>query len=373
MNVVLVVPGGVDPPGLPRVIPFIHRLVADLSAEHAVRVIAVGHDASPGSWRLFDAEVTNVPVGRHTKADIARVVRTVSALAGRGGRPDIIHGLWANLPGLAATLAARRHRVPSVVTVCGGEFAALADIGYGGGLSRGGLLMARAATRSASATTAATSWMRLHVAAAGGRVDELIPLGADLDVFGLSDTSPPPERLIHIGNLNRVKDQTLLLRAFRGVLDQHPHATLDIAGHDTLGGELQRLANTLGIAAQVNFAGYLQPEQLAALLRVAAVHVLSSRHDAGPVAVLEAGACAVPTVGTSIGHVADLAALPQPAAVAVADGRPGALAAAIVDILIDDDRRAALSARAHAWSIAHGSRHTSRSFEALYRRLTARS
>lgn len=373
MRVVLVVPGGVDPPGAPRVIPFIHRLVADLSAEHAVHVIAVGHDAAPGSWRLFDAEVTNVPVGRHSKTDVGRVVRTVSALAGRGGKPDLVHGLWANLPGLAATLAARRHRVPSVVTVCGGEFAALADIGYGGGLSRGGLLMARAATRSASVTTAATSWMKQHVAAAGGQVDELIPLGADLGVFDPSDTSPVPDRLVHIGNLNRVKDQTLLLHAFRGVLTHRPDATLDIAGHDTLGGEMQRLADALDIAERVSFPGYLQPMELAKMLRGAAVHVLSSRHDAGPVAVLEAGACAVPTVGTSVGHVADFATLPQPASVAVDDRRPETLTGAIVDLLADGDRRATLAARAHAWSIAHDSRHTSRSFEALYRRLTAKS
>jgi glycosyltransferase involved in cell wall biosynthesis len=215
--------------------------------------------------------------------------------------------------------------------------------------------------------------MKQHVAAAGGRVDELIPLGADLSVFDHADTSAAPSRLVHIGDLNRVKDQTLLLHAFQGVLVHRPTATLDIAGHDTLGGEMARLAAALGIAAHVKFTGYLRPAELATMLRGAAAHVLSSRHDAGPVAVLEAGACAVPTVGTSVGHVADLAALPQPAAVAIAERHAEALTAAIVDLLADNDRRAALGARARAWSIAHGSRHTSHSFQALYRRLAARS
>ena len=40
MRIVLVVPGGVDPPGSERVIPFIHGLVADLSSTHDVLVIA---------------------------------------------------------------------------------------------------------------------------------------------------------------------------------------------------------------------------------------------------------------------------------------------------------------------------------------------
>ena len=284
MRIVLVVPGGVDPPGSGRIIPFIHGVVADLSSRHDVLVVAVGHDAAAGSWRLFDADVVNVPVGRHSKADIARVVHQVGAVAGTGGRPDVIHGLWANLPGLAAAMAARRHRVPSVVSVCGGEFVAIPDIGYGGGLRRGSLWMARLATRSAAAVTVATSWMSRHVVECGGRVDEVVPLGADISLFRPMGEPQVPRRLVHVGNLNRVKDQTLLLRTFARVLESCPDATLDVAGLDTLGGEMQRLAASLGVDRQVRFLGYLQPVQLASMLAVGEVHVLSSRHDAGPVA-----------------------------------------------------------------------------------------
>ena len=371
MRIVLVVPGGVDPPGSERVIPFIHGLVADLSSRHDVLVIAVGHDTAAGSWRLFDADVVNVPVGRHSKADITRVVHQVGRLAGTGGRPAVIHGLWANLPGLAATMAARRHRVPSVVSVGGGEFVAIPDIGYGGGLRRGSLWMARLTTRSAAAVTVATSWMQQHVVACGGRVDELVPLGADTSVFRPAGGPQVPRRLVHVGNLNRVKDQTLLLHAFARVLESCPDATLDLAGLDTLGGEMQDLAASLGVDRQVRFLGYLQPPQLASILGAGEVHVLSSRHDAGPVAVLEAAACGVPTVGAAVGHVADLAAMPEPAAVAVPDRRPEALAGEIVALLSDEPRRFTLARAAQAWAVAHDSNHTSRSFESLYRRLIA--
>jgi glycosyltransferase involved in cell wall biosynthesis len=371
MRIVLVVPGGVDPPGSERVIPFIHGLVADMSSRHDVLVIAVGHDTQTGSWPLFGATVFNVPVGRHSKADIARVIRTVSSIAARDGRPDVVHGLWANLPGLAASLAARRHRCPSIVSVCGGEFVAQRDIGYGGGLRRGTLWMARSATGSATAVTAATWWMAKHVADRGGCIDEIIPLGADTSIFYPRNANQSANRLVHVGNINRVKDQALLLHAFREVLDTSASATLDIAGLDTLDGEMQALASTLGIDKHVNFHGYLQPPQLAAMLDGATLHVLSSRHDAGPVAVLEAAACGVPTVGTSVGHVADFAAMPHPAAVAVDGHRPELLADAIVALMSDESRRSALKARALDWAIAHDSRHTSHSFEALYRRLIA--
>ena len=245
MRIVLVVPGGVDPPGSERVIPFIHGLVADLSSRHDVLVIAVGHDPEPGTWPLFDATVVNVPVGRHSKADVARVVRSVSRLAARGGRPDVVHGLWANLPGLAASVAARRHRRPSVVSVCGGEFASLADIGYGGGLSRG-----HAVDGASCDTNRDRRDGRDHVderarrRARGGRVDEVIPLGADTSIFSASDSPTIANRLVHVGNINRVKDQAMLLHAFRArARDACPRQRSTSPGSTRSTAQMQALAD----------------------------------------------------------------------------------------------------------------------------------
>lgn len=363
------VPGGVDPPGRPRVIPFIHHLVRDLSTTNDLLVIAIGHDDAPGTWPLFDAEVVNVPVGRHTKSDVARVVATVTRLATGA---DVVHGLWANLPGFAAALAGRTRRVPTVVSVCGGEFAAHPDIGYGGGLRRGTLAMARTSTCLATATTVSSAWMLDHVAAAGGHVDEVISLGADLATFSPPLQPAPPARLVHVANINRVKDQTLLLRAMQLVSEARPEATLDIAGLDTLDGEMRCVAERLGITDRTHFHGYLDPPDLAALLRRSTLHVLTSRHDAGPLAVLEAGACRVATVGTPVGHVADLARLADPAAVATADRRPETVAEAITASLADDAGRNDVADQAYRWALAHDSRYTSRSFELLYRRLCAK-
>lgn len=378
MRIVLVVPGGVDPPdapGVPRIIPFIHHLVRTLAASHDVRVIAVGHDPEPGEWSLFGATVTNVPVGRHGKADIARVLATVPGVVGRGGRPDVVHGLWANLPGLAAVAAARRWRCPSVVSVCGGEFAAHADIEYGGGQRNGTRRLATTAARGATAVTVATEWMRSHVHAAGARVTDIVPLGADTTLFTTGPTAAPsdPFALVHVGGLNRVKDQDLLLRAMALVVAAEPRATLTIAGGDTLHGHHERLAATLGLAEHVRFLGHIAHDELSAVLQGTAVHVLTSRHDAGPVAVLEAAACGVPTVGTDVGHVHDFAALPHPAAVAVDDRSPAALADAVLAVLRDPAHRTALAVAARDWAVAHDAAHTAATFEQLYRRLAANS
>lgn len=371
MRIVYVVPGGVDPPEGDRVIPFVHHLVRTMAARHDVAVVAVGHDPHPGEWTLFGAPVVNVPVGAHSKADIARVLAAVPRAAGRFGRPDVVHGLWANLPGLAAAVTARRFGAPSVVSVCGGELAAVPSIGYGGGLHAGTRRLALTALRTATEVTVATEWMQRHVAAAGGRVGEVVPLGADLAHCSPGDTPARPHHLVHVAGLNRVKDQDLLLRAVAIAAAAEPRLTLGIAGGDTLDGHHRRLADELGIAARVTFHGHVPHDRVPGAVRGTALHVLTSHHDAGPIAVLEAAACGVPTVGTAVGHVADLAELPSPGAVAVHQRDPAALAAAIVAVLADRPRRDALAAAAQHWAEQHGAAFTADAFDVLYRRLCA--
>jgi glycosyltransferase involved in cell wall biosynthesis len=374
MRIALVVPGGVDPPGGERVIPFVHHLVESLVAHHEVTIIAVGHDTEPGEWTMFGAPVVNVPIGDHGKTDVARVLTNVPRAIARFGRPDVVHGLWANLPGLSAVVAARWFRVPSAVSVCGGELARVPSIGYGGGLRSGSRHLALAALRGATATTVATEWMRSHVIEAGGRVDEVIPLGADLRHCAFDPAAPfRPHHLVHVAGRNLVKDQDLLLRSFGSAVMQEPRLTLALAGGDTLEGRHEQLAAELDITDRVQFLGHVPHDRLAAVLQGAALHVLTSHHDAGPLAVLEAAACGVPTVGTAVGHVADFAALLPPAAVVVAERSPSAMSAAITSLVGDRARRDTLAQAAHHWAVQHDAAFTASAFEQLYRRLAARS
>jgi glycosyltransferase involved in cell wall biosynthesis len=144
---------------------------------------------------------------------------------------------------------------------------------------------------------------------------------------------------------------------------------LDVVGEDTMGGEIHALATKLGISPRVRFHGFLTQRELRPIVENAHVALISSRHEAGPLAVLEAAVAGVPTVGTAVGHIAEWA---PAAASAVRCGDAAALADAVQALLEDDQLRMRLATEALRRAKLEDADHTARSFNALYRELIAR-
>lgn len=166
----------------------------------------------------------------------------------------------------------------------------------------------------------------------------------DLDVaaeFGI-DPGAPVVGIVAV--LRPEKDHRSLLRAFRLVVDEVPAARLLVVGDGPLRGELEQLADQLGIADAVVFAGS-RPD-VGRLLGLLDVVTLSSYTvECFPMALLEAMAVGVPSVGTAIGGVPEL----------IDDGVTGyvvppkderALADALVRMLRDPEATAAMGVAA---------------------------
>ncbi|HEY1889921.1 MAG TPA: glycosyltransferase family 4 protein [Steroidobacteraceae bacterium] len=367
MKLALVVPGGVDRSGEYRVIPVLLALIERLSVHHELHVFALHQEPDPATWSLLGARVHNI--GRH-----ATRLRAIRAIVKEHHRAPfaLLHSFFSGACGLITVSAARLLGIPSIVHVAGGEPIRIPDINYGGRLTLLGRLQERVVLSAASALTAASS-RQLDLLAALGAGARRIPLGVDcVQVWPARAPQrrqeDEPARLIHVASLNRVKDQPTLLRALAQLAQGQQDFHLDIVGEDLLAGQMQRLASELGLTDRVRFHGFMTQRQLLPLMRRAHVLVVSSRHEAGPVAVLEAAALGVPTVGTAVGHVAEWA---PDAALAVPVSDPQSLAAALRQVLSDEDLRLRLARAAWTRAVWEDADYTARCFEALYEELTA--
>jgi glycosyltransferase involved in cell wall biosynthesis len=367
VKIALVVPGGVDRSGEHRVIPALLALIARLSLRDEIHVFALQQEALPASWDLAGAQVHNIGTG-NTRLRAIRAIRAEH----RASAFHLVHSIWSASPGLVAVAAARLLGIPSIVHLTGGELLALSEIRYGGRLTWKGRIREAIVLRVATAITA-TSTPMVEALLALGITARRLPLGVDLSAWPRREPARrdmnAPARLIHVGSLNRVKDQPTLLRALATLVESGVAFEMDIVGEDTLQGEVQALAARLGLAGRVRFHGFLTQRLLRSLVESAHLMILSSRHEAGPYVLLEAGVAGVPTVGTAVGHIAEWA--PQ-AAIGVPVGDSAGLARAVGEMLTDEDLRLRIARAAHERAIAEDADHTAASFQALYASLTAR-
>ena len=366
MRIALVVPGGVDRSGEYRVIPALVALIARLARQNEVHVYALSQEPQESQWCLEGATIHNIGLRRSRQRAIRAIWR-----AHRQSRFDLVQAIWSGSCGIVAVVAARLLGIPSAVHVAGGELVALPEISYGGRLTWKGRIREALVLRAADAITAASAPILASLSELGFAAQRLA-LGVDLKSWPprrpVRRSDAGVARLIHVGSLNRVKDQTTLLGALARLAADGSNFEMNVVGEDTLGGEIQSLSAQLALSDRVRFHGFLTQRQMRPLLEAADLLVMSSRHEAGPLVTLEAASVGVPTVGTSVGHIAEWAPL---AATAVPVGDCAALAAAISDLLNDEDRRLRIASEAFERSVSEDADDTARRFAALHARLTA--
>lgn len=365
MKIAVVVPGGVDRSGEVRVVPALLALLERLAVRHEVHVFALRQEPAPACWRLVGAQVHNIG-----GAGLMALVRSLLAIRRehRQGAFDLVQAIWSGPAGLVAVAAARWLGLRCAVHVAGGELVALPDIRYGGRLAWRGRLREAWVLRHADRLTAASAPVLAQLAALGHGAQRL-PLGVDLRRWL---PRPPrvralgePLRLVQMASINRVKDLGCLLRA----LAQVPDVQLDVVGEDTLGGEMQALALQLGLADRVHFHGFLTQTALRPVVAAAHIGVVTSRHEAGPLAALEAAVLGLAVIGTAVGHLAEWA---PDAALVVSPGDAVGLAALISRLAADEPLRLRLAAAAQQRALTEDAEATHEAFARLHAELAGR-
>lgn len=379
MRIAIVVPGGVGADGVHAVVPALLSLVERLAVRHDVLVVATNQVAEPAAHQLRGARVVCLgalrrsPVGRFRAA--WRGVTTIHLF-----RADVIHALWLGPSSTLAVAAGALLRVPVVASIGGGELVALPRIHYGGALTRRGRWHATLAIRRAAVMTAG-SRAALEPLLPRRPDARWLPLGAEpqpaeaatLEAPAAGRAEPPaeapdrPTRLLVVASVNRVKGPDVILEAFARTRAELGDAIeLEWIGEDTLRGGAQALARAIGVAGAVTFSGFRPHAEVLAAWSRTDLAIQGSWHESQGVAVLEAAMAGVPTIGTAVGLVAELANRQPPAAIAVPPGDAAALGSAVVDAATDPELLRALGATARAWARAHDADWTAAAFEAIY-------
>jgi glycosyltransferase involved in cell wall biosynthesis len=260
--------------------------------------------------------------------------------------------------------AARRARIPHVITMHGGRYYAArvrrrlalrAAVVRSGGVVAVSHVLARQLARDLWIPPAriATIPNGIHFAAVAHST-----LRAELAL------APDDQLVVAVGNLYPVKGHRYLLEAVARLSARRPNLHVAIAGRGELAAALAQQAQHLGLPRRLHLLGLRS--DVANVLAAADIFVLSSLSEGLPLALLEAMAAGRPIVASAVGEV-PVALVAGAAGLLVPPGDPTALASALDRLLANppEARRLAESARARALA-EYGSTRMVARYAALY-------
>ena len=232
-------------------IPALRHLAGEIALRCELHIVALQYPYRRDVYHAFGATVHSLGGanrgGMLAPALWRAALGTIEAL-----RPDVLHAFWAYEPGIIAGWCAPR--LPTIIHLAGGELIDLPDIRYGLQGKWPTRWLMRWALRRARIVTAGSQYLI-------GLAEQFVPgreiVFAPLGVPHLPHLPALPSKMeqripreeeqviLNVGSLEPVKDQALLLRAFKIVHEALPQSRLIIAGQGRLDGELRSLVCTV--------------------------------------------------------------------------------------------------------------------------------
>ena len=171
-----------------------------------------------------------------------------------------------------------------------------------------------------------------------------------------------------VANLRATKGYPDLLEAAAAVIRDSDSVQFVSVGRGPLESELRARRDRLGLGARFEFLGF-RPDAVR-IMSAFDIFCLASHHEGLPIALMEALALGLPVVATRVGGVEELVTDGREA-VLVAARRPDALAAALLALVHDPERRSAMARQACARGDTLDAPIAVATIEAVYRELVA--
>ncbi len=184
----------------------------------------------------------------------------------------------------------------------------------------------------------------------------------DISEYSCADRNEAhPFSYIHVARMNPIKNQKLLITAFKAVTEESPNSRLVMVGDGSLTQELKSLTFDLGIADKVEFLG--NRSDIPQLLSNADAFVLSSDSECCPMTVLEAIASGLPVVSTDVGGIGEISG---DAGLLVEKGNLQQLAEAMIEVQTNKEKYCSMKNAAIEASRKFDAKHISSKYEELY-------
>lgn len=186
------------------------------------------------------------------------------------------------------------------------------------------------------------------------RFVHVVPPGVDRESHHAADGGVDREPLVlWVGRLEPYKRADVAIAAMKQVCAVLPAARLVIVGAGSSRPALEEQVRDCGLEQRVQFTGFVPEPEKVEWIRRAAIVVQTSEKEGWGMTMIEANACNAVAIASDVPGLRD----------SVQDGRtgllvrysdPGALAAAIVRVLLDRDLRARLLEQGAAWGALFG-------------------
>jgi N-acetyl-alpha-D-glucosaminyl L-malate synthase BshA len=259
-----------------------------------------------------EVPVSNYPLFEYPPYDLALATR-MSEVAEYYSL-DLLHVHYAIPHSISALLArqmlaSRGRSLPFITTLHGTDITLV-------GLDRSYLPITRFGIDESDGVTAISNYLRARTIEAFGTTREIavIPNFVNCDVYTpLKDSVRQSRRLlyapngesilVHLSNFRPVKRVVDVVEVFSRIVAELP-AKLLLVGDGPDRSAAEHLAYSKGITQHVHFLG--KQESVNELLPLADLMIMPSEMESFGLAALEAMACRVPTIATSVGGVGEL-------------------------------------------------------------------
>jgi len=219
---------------------------------------------------------------------------------------DIVHSMWAGESGYVASRICKKHKIPFIANICGGELAEIPQVKYGSRTKFWQKTFVDLTLERADKIVAGSGYIiekiRRYYNTAVFQKTVKVPFGVDEKMFFPLQKKTPNSypALVAAGSAVPVKAYNILLNSLRIVKHQSPDIRLIICGRDDKE-ILPALIKQLDLNDNVHLTGFLDYNKVPVLINSADIFVLSSLYESQNMSIIEAAFCGLPVVSTNVG------------------------------------------------------------------------